>query len=236
MSIGDLTSGYHKVVQQVVQYGSAVAPRGEITREVLGFQLNIDSTNNVLPVGSNRGVNTRLADELAKQLIGGVYIPERLKFASPHFVDDDQLENYGPLIAPSVFRAVEYLKEDPSSRRAVANLGHTGGDSGYPCTISLGWVIRGGCLHGFSEMRSQDVWLGLPYDIYMFAALQRTIANSLAVRPGRMFHRVRSMHIYERDVEASYDLAYGRAYKTLEFYWLDWAENVKAARDSLDAS
>lgn len=231
MTIENLSHGYRRVLD-VVSRGERVAPRGEATRELLGFQLHVQSTNDVLPLGSGRpgGINRGLALELATQLIAGVYLPARLRFNSPHFVDDDRLENYGPLLAPGVARSVRYLQEDPHTRRAAANLGHTGGDSGYPCTLGLGWVIRDGHLHGFSEMRSQDAWLGLPYDLFMFAALQRTMAAVLGVEPGPMHHRVRSFHIYERDLLKADDVNCGRPNDTMWVPGDDWEHVVRLAQ------
>lgn len=200
VNVRSLPESYGDILRMIPQAGQRVAPRGDATWEVLNFNLTVASSTCVLPVDTGRQINTGLGDELALQLLAGVYLPARLAF-QPGFVDDDKLENYGPLLAPSFYRAERYLREDRYSRRAAANLGHTGGDSGYPCTLSLGWIIREGELHAFSEMRSQDAWLGLPYDLHMFAAAARSLAYLLDVAPGPLHHRVRSFHLYERDLE-----------------------------------
>lgn len=199
MNIHTLAGGYFQVLREVAQAGVLVAPRGDPTLEILDFHLTVTDSRWTLPVTTGRKPSQRLAKELALQVLGGVYRPERLTF-NPGFVDDDALENYGPLLAPGIERSITYLQADPMTRRAVANLGHTGGESGYPCTVSLGWAIRQDRLHAFSTMRSQDAWLGLPYDLYMFAAVQRSMASVLGVEPGPMHHSVRSFHVYRRDV------------------------------------
>ena len=53
-------------------------------------------------------------------------------------------------------------------------------------------------------MRSNDAWLGLPYDMFQFCQLQLTLCNSLDLIPGTYRHTALSMHLYLRNVsEAS---------------------------------
>lgn len=202
MVITDFPAGYKRVLGRVRHRGHIVSPRDEVTREIVNFHLTILDTSRILPVGSGRRVSLRLAEELNLQLLAGVYDASRLQFTS-QFTADDALENYGPLLRPGIERSIQYLQDDLFTRRACANLGHTGRDSGYPCTTSLGWLMRNGELHAFSEMRSQDAWLGMPYDLHMFAGLQHAISYVLGVRAGPMHHRVRSLHLYAKDIDHS---------------------------------
>jgi hypothetical protein len=72
----------------------------------------------------------------------------------------------------------------------------------YPCTIGFQFLIRGEKLLMITQMRSNDVWLGLAYDAFQFTQLQLTLARMLGVEPGHYVHRAASLHIYERDLEA----------------------------------
>jgi thymidylate synthase len=99
------------------------------------------------------------------------------------------------------------LRSRPDSRQAVVSLWNDGdlphavkGDKGdLPCTLSLQFLVRWNRLHLVATMRSNDVWLGLPYDVFAFTALQRVVAARLDLRPGLYRHQVASMHLYERD-------------------------------------
>lgn len=209
---------------------------GEKTHEIVDINFTIRDTEYVLPTGTKRGVSTSLGTELALQLIAGRYLPERLKFINPHFDDDPKLENYGPLLRGGIRRAVSFLAADPTTRRAAANLGHTGGESGYPCTVGLGWLIRKGQLHAFSSMRSQDAWLGFPYDIHMFASLQHNMARILGVEPGPLHHHVRSFHLYERNVEAAKQVTgglYGEGPPVTQVDGYTWGMTVTNAQLAL---
>ena len=50
-------------------------------------------------------------------------------------------------------------------------------------------------------MRSNDAWLGLPYDVFCNTQLLKLIADILGVIPGSYTHNVGSMHFYERNFE-----------------------------------
>jgi thymidylate synthase len=56
-------------------------------------------------------------------------------------------------------------------------------------------------------MRSNDAWLGLPYDMFQFTQLFQTVCRVLGVPAGTYTHTAWSLHLYERDVNHTYDLA-----------------------------
>jgi hypothetical protein len=68
-----------------------------------------------------------------------------------------------------------------------------------PCTIALHFMVRGGRLELNVTMRSNDVWLGTPYDFTQFAILQASVAQALGLEVGRYVHSAGSLHLYGRD-------------------------------------
>lgn len=97
------------------------------------------------------------------------------------------------------------LRAKPETRQAVvtmwdsADLVHAihGEYNDLPCTVCLQFLMRGGRLHCSAYMRSNDLWLGMPYDVFCFTSLQRVLANRLGVEPGEYVHSVGSLHAYE---------------------------------------
>ena len=69
-----------------------------------------------------------------------------------------------------------------------------------PCTISLQYLIREGALHCIVYMRSNDLWLGFPYDVFCFTAFQTKLAMELGVKLGTYTHIAGSLHLYERNL------------------------------------
>ena len=124
--------------------------------------------------------------------------------------DDGETCNsaYGHLLMNDPFNQIEQviqiLKNDKNSRRAVMNINRPnmfkGTTKDSPCTISVQYMIRNGKLNCFINMRSNDVWLGLPYDIVFFTELQRYVAARLSVDAGFYYHNAASLHLYDRDI------------------------------------
>ena len=48
-------------------------------------------------------------------------------------------------------------------------------------------------------MRSNDLWLGFPYDVFQFTCMQVLMSMELGIELGSYTHIAGSLHIYERD-------------------------------------
>lgn len=100
-------------------------------------------------------------------------------------------------------RVVDLLRRDPQSRRAVAIISEPS-DAGtashdQPCAISLQYLIRADRLEAITTMRSQSAVMVLPYDGFLFAAIQVWLAARLGLEPGHYHHQSGSMHFYEEE-------------------------------------
>lgn len=67
-----------------------------------------------------------------------------------------------------------------------------------PCTVALQFIRRSDVLHLIVTMRSSDVWLGLPYDFYVFSQLLNCMAGELGCEQGWVQFQLGSSHLYER--------------------------------------
>ena len=104
-----------------------------------------------------------------------------------------------------VHKIIELLMTDPNSRRAVLNFNvpniNVIETKDEICTIALQMYIRDGKLNCTGIMRSNDIWLGTPYDVAFFTELQKYIAHRLKVECGTYTHFVTSIHVYDRNLE-----------------------------------
>src|SRR5213595_1649095 len=62
-------------------------------------------------------------------------------------------------------------------------------------------LIRNEKLELHTHMRANDVWLGVPYDVFAFTQLQQSVARALHRQVGQYVHHATSLHLYERDLE-----------------------------------
>lgn len=104
-----------------------------------------------------------------------------------------------------VAQVIDTLKRDPCSRRAIIDLNIPNTErfemKDEICTIALVFELREGKLDCTGIMRSDDVWLGTPYDVVFFTELQKHIANELGVGYGKYTHFAVSLHAYEKDID-----------------------------------
>lgn len=217
VEVPNLSHGYPDVVNTVLRHGKRVVSRDLPTYEITPMRIIVPDAEMaiMLPVGTNRGVNTKLAAVESLQLIGESFFPDLLFKAAPKFTDvminpgSVQHGAYGPRARSSMSAVVQKLQEDPSTRQAVISIWrpddlHLDGDK--PCTVFLQFMIRNDELDLHVYMRSNDVWLGLTYDAFMFSQLQCTVANVLRICVGMYVHNATSFHIYDRDVEGAMKL------------------------------
>jgi thymidylate synthase len=130
---------------------------------------------------------------------------------------------YGKRVERQVSEVISKLRAYQWTRQAVITLwdryfDNFTGKKDYPCTVALGFTMQptltGRKLDMHVTMRSNDAWLGLPYDMFQFTQLQQTICRVLAVNRGSYTHTAWSMHLYEPDVEQAYDVALSDSYVT----------------------
>lgn len=232
IELPDLRNGYVDLANRVMAAGRTVNPRGEVTRELEDVTVVIRDLADVLPVGVGRKLNLDVACMEALQLIGGRATPQLLEVASPHFKKFAEFDGhyhgaYGQRVGTQLDHVINKIKHDPSTRQAVITLwdpvkDNLRGYKDYPCTIALGFRLRGDKVNLSVVMRSNDLFLGLAYDAFQFTQALWTVANVLSVEPGTYSHTAWSLHIYERnflDVEAMEQTTKGRDFHPLGLLW-----------------
>lgn len=110
-------------------------------------------------------------------------------------------------------KVYETLKNNPESRQAVIIIWDPKIDLPYcdgfsnnkdiPCNICSLIKVRNGKLEWTQIMRSNDLVLGLPYNIVQFTSIQEILASWLNVEVGTYNHISDSLHIYEEKLTSS---------------------------------
>lgn len=204
---------YTELLQRIKTTGAFRAPRGQPTIEVRDYTILIQPAYShvaLLPVGVGRKLSLKIAAVEALQLCLGLELPELMHRVAPALspfaeADGRFWGSYGARIGGQLIDCYTKLKADPDTRQAVVTLWNpaldaTGGKKDHPCTLNLVFSLIDGELELSVTMRSNDAWLGLPYDVFQFTQLQATLATMLAVPIGRYHHHAVSLHIYERDL------------------------------------
>lgn len=201
-----------ELVKDLLLYGKPVAPRGHPSVELRNVQLVLtDPLANVL-VNPVRRVNYRfmVAEWLwiwfGRDDVAAIsrYNPNIAKF-SDNGIDFNG--SYGPRLKEQWDNVMSLLAHQPDTRQAVLHvfdqqdIRHQTKD--VPCTLTLQFLARDGKLHLTVNMRSSDVWLGLPYDVFNFTMLQNVAATELMVELGDFTMNLASSHLYDVNREAA---------------------------------
>lgn len=200
--------------------GEKVSPRGMATREVLDVHMRLTQPRaRLLYAPPARILNPAFAVAETVWILSGSDAPWIFDYNARlrQYADDGVLRGaYGPRIrkwagnVDQLSRVVEILKEDPDSRRAMIQLydpaQDAAGHKDVPCTLCFRFHLRAGRLHMSTTMRGQDVWIGMPYDLFFYTVLHELVAGWLGAELGVFHHHVGSLHIYENHLDQADEL------------------------------
>lgn len=200
---------YPRLLNEVIQRGRKAAPRNQDTYEISPFIFVIDDPTDCIELPKSRRANYAFAIVEKLSLISGTADPETFCFYIPALRTLLNEEGsfggaYGPRLTGQLTYIYDLLRDDPDSRRAVMTVYSSPRDqqpaNDIPCTISLQFLLRDGRLNLITNMRSNDLFLGLPYDVQQFTFLQQLMAHWLSVDLGNYTHIAGSSHIYKKDL------------------------------------
>lgn len=205
----------------ILSNGSPRAARNHSTLDLVGSHLIVNMMTPVLTVPERKLSYRFMAAEAAWILSGSDKVSDIALWNKniSQFSDDGVkfFGAYGPKIQDQRQYVVRKLQEDPDTRQAGLTIWRENPPStkDVPCTIAMFFSRRGDFLDSSVFMRSSDVWLGLPYDIFNFSMVTADICNLLnvanlaspqpghAVLPGQLHLTMASSHLYERDFAAA---------------------------------
>jgi thymidylate synthase len=201
-----------KAFQEVLDKGTRVeATRGPNT-ELCGVLLKLANPRARLSQTETKGKVFSALGELAWYLSASdqagfisYYIQDYVKEEE---VDGTVRGAYGPRLFTSgwhnQFESVAaLLKRKPNSRQAVIQLFDNSDLAGtyknIPCTCTLQFMVRDEKLNLTVTMRSNDVYKGLPHDVFSFTMLQEIMAVMLNRQLGDYTHFAASLHLYDEE-------------------------------------
>lgn len=224
----DVSSAYLGTLEDVYEnptYKSA--PRGLPIREKLDYMFHIMNPTSEPIVTADFERNVTIAEYTAKEMAlydSGTNRVEEFAKASKFWekiANPDGTINsaYGYLIwhnkslnngtmTPWSW-AQRSLLADKDTRQAILRFSlpshSVEGVKDFPCTLFGNFLIRDDKLNLTITMRSNDLWLGLTYDLPWFCGLLDTMLNDIKymypnVTKGTYTHIAHSAHIYERDL------------------------------------
>lgn len=193
--------------------GKAVAPRGQMTREIEGpFSTTYTNPTEMVCFDPQRDANPVFHFMEALWILAGRDDVQFLAYFLPRMADfsDDGKTFHAPygyrLRSAYGFDQIEFcikkLQADPDTRQAVASIWHPQLDwqisRDLPCNDMLLFKIREGKLRLTVCNRSNDAVLGAyGANVVQFSTLQRYMAGVIGVDVGTYTQVSDSFHVYE---------------------------------------
>lgn len=218
----NFTEIYKKLQSDLLREGHFIKPRNLLTHELLNVNLVLTNPRERLMYSKVRKHNYTYGAAEFLWYMSGTNRLDFIEFYLPRmkdYSDDGVTVNsaYGYRIFgvhpdfPHQWRNIQYLLlADPETRQAVITV-HYQQDlvkpsKDVPCTLNLHFLIRENKLNLFVQMRSNDAFMGLLYDVFSFSLMLEHMFNFLknqeklkGLELGTYVHKSDSMHLYERD-------------------------------------
>ena len=188
-----------------------VSRDGEVVGEIINATTVLtDPTNNIMK-NSLRNLPMKYAiGELLWYMSHNNKLKEIQKYTKGwDRMSDDGVtvnSNYGWCIRDKYgFDQWEWCKQElnnnPNSRRAVIHIKEPSDKDSKDvnCTVCLQFFIRDEKLYCTTYMRSNDIWLGYPYDVFQFTCMQILMSMELGIELGTYTHIAGSLHLYGRN-------------------------------------
>lgn len=181
----DATFTWLSLVAEVLNHGHRSAPRGRPILELIGYKTRLAMANPLVEVPA-RAIGRKFRAAEAAWILSGDNRVATIGSYAKHiaqFSDDGEVfyGAYGPRLMPSMEYIAETLAKDRESRQAVCTIWNNQPEASkdIPCTVAVQWFIRQGKLHCLDFMRSSDIWLGWPYDVFNFSMVSYWLTKKL---------------------------------------------------------
>lgn len=214
----DLDSAWLYWYERLAGQKSEMSSRdGVVVGEILNAVTVISNpTKNVMRNRIRKLPMKYVIGEMLWYMSGNNNLSEIQKYTSAwdRMSDDGQTvnSNYGWCIRHKYgFDQWEYVREllrkSPETRQAVIHIKTADNKESKDvnCTVCLQFFIRDNKLHATVYMRSNDIWMGFPYDVFQFTCMQILMSMELGVEIGTYTHVAGSLHLYKRDLQEEED-------------------------------
>ena len=236
---GTINDAYRQIANYIIKNSRIVRDNAEILNAKIIVE---DPTKPFITLHGRSAQRRYFAGELCYYLSGSRELAWMEHYSTRWRTSENQrLTSYS--LGATIFgeggwdRIIERLSKSKESRQAYLPLFADSADSGYPpCATGLQVVIRDGRLMMMVHMRSQDFWLGMPYDVGFFMILQQMFTMALRkaypeLLCGPYSHSVGSLHVYKQhwnkvehmveSYQSSYETTFGHQLPPVTEYDVD---------------
>ena len=223
---------YRNLLDEVEDRGFGADPRGMFTKEIIGHTTRCDMSSPIVTI-PERELGYKFMFAEAHWILSG---DNRVSTIKPYsnvikrFSDDGvfYFGAYGPKVVDQLPYICKALNDDIDTRQACINIWREKPpvSKDVPCTLSLQFLVRRGTLYVIANMRSNDVWLGWPYDNFNFSMIGLSVCllmkeiHGKDLKLGMLTNNAGSRHLYKENFEKAFKVVdskeIGNSYPTFK--------------------
>jgi thymidylate synthase len=204
------TSAFQFAYKLLEDFGEIVESRIGKAKHLTDITFCVEDPYKNVCVDKHRKLSLKyLIGEISWYMSGSNKVADIAKYAKMwnYLTDDGETVNsaYGYRIFhrfgfDQLQYAIEKLKKNPYDRQAVIHIKEASNapTKDMPCTCLIQFTCQNGRLNAHTYMRSNDIWLGLPYDMAFFCVLLQIVSKETGLETGMYYHTVGDLHLYEK--------------------------------------
>lgn len=226
-STNDFEKIYQDMFNTVKQYGEWSSDKVRTKyvdgtpakrKQFIGYQFRFDNSTDVVPLVRSRFIPIKSAiSELIWIWIKQSNIVQDLRDMGCKFWNEWERNDgtigraYGYQIAKKTFGhdsqlhyVLNEVKNNPDSTRILTTLWNVNDIADMaltPCVYGTQWTVINNKLVLEVKVRSNDLALGLPSNIYQYSILHRLVAQECGLSCGDIIYNVHNIHYYDRHEE-----------------------------------
>lgn len=205
-----VTDAFEKAYNFVSEFGETVVSRIGKTKHVTDITFLVSNPYHNVCLNPQRNLSLRyLVGEIQWYLSGSNKVEDIGKYAKMWYDLSDDGETVNSAYGYRIFHkfgfdqlqyCIDKLKKNPYDRQCILHIKEASNKptKDTPCTCLLQFTCFNGKLNLHTYMRSNDIWLGLPYDMGFFTVLLQIVAKEVGLPVGVYYHTVGDLHLYER--------------------------------------
>lgn len=205
-----VTDAFEKAYNCVSELGETVVSRIGKTKHVTDITFLVSNPYHNVCLNPQRNLSLRyLVGEIQWYLSGSNKVEDIGKYAKMWYDLSDDGETVNSAYGYRIFHkfgfdqlqyCIDKLKKNPYDRQCILHIKEASNKptKDTPCTCLLQFTCFNGRLNLHTYMRSNDIWLGLPYDMGFFTVLLQIVAKEVGLPVGVYYHTVGDLHLYER--------------------------------------
>lgn len=204
------TEVFYKVYNHTSEHGEIVESRIGKTKHLTDVTIVLLHPYHGLCLDKTRNLSLKyMIGEIEWYLSGSNKVADIGKYAKMWYSLTDDGETVNSAYGYRIFHkfgfdqlqyCIDKLKANPHDRQAVIHIKEADNKptKDTPCTCLIQFTVFKGKLNAHTYMRSNDIWLGLPYDMAFFTSLLHIVSNATGIPVGEYVHTVGDLHLYEK--------------------------------------